>query len=188
LKHRLFIALHLPDNLNQDIEVIQKQLEKLKLPLQLESLDKLHLTLNFLGRVETEQIPGINKIISTVSQQYSPFTLAPAYLDSMYKKHADSFVYLGVSGQTQTLKELQKSLADSLSQIPIPQPEKFFPHITIARYKKADPTFIKSAMDQLDNLEFNPLPEFTVSDLTLYESYLSQKGSYFRRIGNFKLL
>jgi 2'-5' RNA ligase len=113
--------------------------------------------------------------------------LVPALMDSMYKKHDSSYIYLGLAGDTPSLKDIYKSLSSSLSQISIPQPVKFFPHITIARYIKADPVTIKSAMDTVSDFEFTPLSEFTVGHLSLYESLLSQKGSHFRRLGEFLL-
>lgn len=187
MKHRLFIAINLPDEIISAILALSGRLESLHLPLRLEEPEKLHITLNFLGRVEEKLIPSVQKILTHTAALQQSFQLAPVYLDSMYKKHADSYVYLGLSGDLDILKQIHKSLSLSLSQISIPQPERLFPHITIARFQKADPVTIKTAMDKITDFEFTALPEFTVAGLTLYESFLSQKGSHYRVIGHYPL-
>ena len=162
-------------------------MEQLNLPLRLEDPSKFHITLNFLGKVEEEKFPELNRLINNCASSHQQFELAPGYLDCMYKKHADSYVYLGLSGDLETLKQIHKSLSLSLSDINIPQPERFFGHITISRFKKADPVSIKRTMDQVRDIEFNPLKTFVVDRLLLYESLLSDKGSHYRQIGQFGL-
>lgn len=183
MKHRLFIAAILPRETTIAIGKIQADLEAFGLPLRPEPPEKLHITFNFLGRIDEEKISDINGIISKTAASFSPLELVPSFMDSMYNKHADSYVYLGLSGDTDTLKSIYKSLSLSLSQISIPMAERYFPHITIARFQKSDPVTIKSAMDKIDQYEFNPLPAFTLDNISLYESLLSQKGSFFRLIG-----
>lgn len=183
MKHRLFIAANLPRETALAIGKIQADLEALKLPLRPEPQEKLHITFNFLGRIDEEKISDINEIVSKTAASFSSPGLIPSFLDSMYNKHADSYVYLGLSGDTDVLKSIYKSLSLELSRISLPMAERYFPHITIARFQKADPVTVKSAMDKIDQYEFNPLPAFALDNISLYESLLSQKGSYFRLIG-----
>lgn len=163
------------------------ELDRLQLPLTLEDPQKLHLTLNFLGRVEEAKIGSIGQLIKEVAQGIFSFYLTPSYLDCMYKKHASSFIYLGLSGDLTSLKQMQKSLTHSISRTGIPQPNRFFPHITIARFKKSDPVTTKRAMDQVADFEFAPLDTFPVTHISLFESLLSSKGSHYRRIGQYPL-
>jgi 2'-5' RNA ligase len=187
LKHRLFFAISLPETTQTAITRLYPALESVYPHLVFEPPEKLHITMNFLGRQEQEQIPQINKIGLNTTAQVPSFELTPSFLDCMYKKHAGSYVYLGLSGDLDTLKHIHKSLSLLLSDLNIPQAHRFFPHITIARFKKTDPVSLKSAMDKIDELEFTPLQSFLVEKLTLYESLLSQKGSHYRVVGEYLL-
>ena len=70
----------------------------------------------------------------------------------------------------------------------IPQPERFLPHITIGRVKKTDPVMTKSIMDKVQVYDFEPLPDFKVEQISLFESILSKDDSHYRRVGRFSLV
>jgi 2'-5' RNA ligase len=187
LKHRLFIALDIPDSLCRDIVRLQTKLDKFSLPVKWEEAEKLHITLNFLGRIDEQKIPGINKIISRTAVLCHPFMLSPVFLETMYKKHEPSFIYLYLTGDLQPLFQLQKSLKKEFDRFRIPLPERFFPHITIGRVKKADPVFTKSVLEKIRDYEFSPLSSFDVNSITLYESLITEKGSHYSRVERFVL-
>lgn len=182
------MAIEITDALRQDITRLQSQLEHLGLPIRWEEPEKLHLTLNFLGRIDEDLEPDINRVITHVCTKFSQFCLTPTFLETMYKKHEPSFLYLGLSGDLMALNQLQKSLTTSLTRLHIPQPHKFLAHITIGRVKKADPVTTKSTLDQVRDFEIPPLSQFTAKAITLYESLLSDKGSHFRLIRRFHLI
>lgn len=187
MKHRLLIAIDLPESSKKEISSLQSRLEKLQIPIILEKPEKFHITLTYLGRIEEAIHPEIFKVMTQVAVLYNPFILIPSFLDTMFKKHDDSFVYLGLSGETEVLKDLYKALARPLTNLSLPQSEKFYPYISIARFKKADPQFIKSAMDKVTDFDFSPLSELTVDGISLYESLISHKGNTLRRLGQFSL-
>jgi 2'-5' RNA ligase len=182
LKQRLFIGFDPDDILRQEIISLQQNLEKLNLPLVFEPAEKLHLTLNFIGKSDKSDVGKIGDMLTRVVAGFSPFNLTPAYLETLYQKHGSSLVYLGFSGDTQTLKSLQMELREQLTDMHIPQPGRFLPHITIGRFKKADPSMTKSFMDQIPTSDFSPLPAFTVDNVSLYDSLLSREGSHYRRL------
>jgi 2'-5' RNA ligase len=181
------LAIEIPDDLRQEIRDLQSRLDKLKLIVKWEEPEKLHLTLNFLGRIEESLEPGIHRAVAEVCSHYSQFDLTPAFLETMYKKHEPSFIYLGISGELPTLLGLQKSLREELLCLKVPLPEKFFAHITIGRVKKADPETTKSILNQVRDFEFSPLLDFTATAVSLFESLISDKGSHYRLIRRFML-
>ena len=52
MKHRIFIGIPLPASQSPLISQAQSSLGGLKVQLQWEPLEKIHLTLNFLGHIE----------------------------------------------------------------------------------------------------------------------------------------
>ncbi len=185
MKYRLFIAIDAP--LRQEVLSLQSKLSELNLPVVWEEPEKVHLTLNFLGEVEQAQIGHLNKIITTAVSEFSPFNLRPAFLETLYKRHDPSLIYLGLSGDTDVLKELQQRLTKGLEKMALPQPERFLPHITIGRLKRIDPTMTKSFLDKIRDSDFSPLPEFLVKNIVLYRSLLSKSGSHYAQLHEFVL-
>jgi len=181
------LAIEISDDLRRGIGDLQSRLDKLKLPIKWEEPQKLHLTLNFLGRIEESLEPEIHRAIAKVCSLYAQFDLTPVFLETMCKKHEPSFLYLGISGELPTLLQLQKNLREELLFLKVPLPEKFFAHITIGRVKKADPITTKSVLNSIQDFEFSPLPDFTASAVSLFESLISDKGSHYRLIRRFML-
>lgn len=187
MKHRLFLAIDIPPEVTQPIVSLQQSLERLGQPVIWEPEEKLHLTLNFLGKVDSDQHTSIVRIISATASQTTGFSLKPAFLETLYKKHETSYIYLDVSGQLDLLNELQEKLSDGFSRMLIAQPRKYLPHITVGKLKKMDPVMTKSVLQRFGDMEAPVFPEFFVNHLTLYESLLSRAGSHYQKVDTFRL-
>lgn len=185
LTHRAFIAIDLPPSARQEVVSLQSRLDKLNLPIICEPPQKLHLTLNFLGRLTDSQLHQVSSQITRVSKKFNSMSIQPVFLESLYRRHDASLIYL--SAHHPQIVSLQKALSVSLSQISLPQPRRFLPHITIASLKKLDPITTKKVLGQISELDFSPLSPFEVDHLTLYESLLSRSGSTYQKIRHFML-
>ena len=97
-------------------------------------------------------------------------------------------MYLGIGGDVDALKQLQKTLGATLSTLTLPQQTRFLPHILIGHLPKSDPVTIKRLLGQVDDLEIQPLPKFTVDKITLFESLLSRSGSTYQKLVEFALM
>ncbi|OGC92190.1 2'-5' RNA ligase [Candidatus Amesbacteria bacterium RIFCSPHIGHO2_02_FULL_47_9] len=184
MKHRLFLAI---DTLFSEIVSLQSNLNGLRLPVIWEKPEKLHLTLNFLGRTPDDQLSQITTLTSQVAKSFSPFTLQPYFLETLYHRHGSSLIYLGLTGDIEELKKLQNSLSQSLSRLSLPSQDRFLPHITIGKFKKDDPIQTKKFLSLVSDYDFTPLSPFTVDRLTLYESLLSRSGSHYQKLAGFAL-
>jgi RNA 2',3'-cyclic 3'-phosphodiesterase len=187
LKHRLFTSIELPPETVSRIVHLQHKLEALGLPIQWQPSDKLHLTLNFLGRIAEEKIPDIKNTLTDVTSSYPSFFLKPSFLETMFQRHGSSFIYLGPTGDLATLTAMHKHFSQAWAELNIPQPKRFLPHIVIGTVKKADPVFTKSVLDRINSLPFAPLAQFKVEEVTLFESFLARDTSHFQRLGRFAL-
>lgn len=182
MKHRLFLAIDVPSS---PIIELQSRLEKLGLPISWEKPEKIHLTLNFIGRVSSDQLGGVSRVIKSATQLFYTVTLSLPFLETLYQRHDQTLVYLAATSPD--LVPLQQSLCEGLNSIKFPQPRRFLSHITIGKVKRTDPTTTKRVIDQISNFDYQPLPSFEVDHLTLYESHLSQKGSTYQVISRFML-
>ena len=187
MKHRLFTSIEIPPEIVSRIVLLQKKIDAQGLPIRWQKSEKLHLTLNFLGRVEEDKINNVKNAISDVTAQFSRFTLKPSFLETMYQKHDFSYIYLATTGDLETLSQIQKQLSVSFGEMDIPQPKKFLAHITIGFVQKSDPVYTKSVLDTINGLNFVPMSKFEVDSISLFESFLAKDTSHFQKIGRFML-
>jgi 2'-5' RNA ligase len=188
LKHRLFIALDLPTTLHSDISSLQNKLVSISQVFNAEPLEKLHLTLNFLGRVDDQFNSQLEGQLNRVAKNTRPFVIQPQFLETLYNRHESSLVYLGIGGEVDLLKELQSNINSVMAQLTLPQQNRFLPHVTIAKLERTSPEITKNLLDKVSDVEFSALSEFNVDHFTLYESLLSKSGSHYQkvRVFNFK--
>lgn len=181
MKHRLFVAIDVPST---EIVALQSKLDQLRLPVIWEKPEKIHLTLNFLGRVTPDQLHPVSRAVSQVVKTYNHLTIELLFLETLYQRHDQTLIYL--SAFSPDLIPLQKSLSQALNDIS-PQPRRFLPHITIGKIKRTDPATTKRVIDVISNFDYQPLSPFVADHLTLYESFLSAKGSTYQKIGQFMI-
>ncbi|OGD06415.1 2'-5' RNA ligase [Candidatus Amesbacteria bacterium RIFOXYB1_FULL_47_13] len=187
MTRRLFIAITPPQVILDSLGEFQLQLQSLNLPVDWEPREKLHITLNFLGRVADDDFTPVIRNLAAFARSRTGLSLTPMFLETLYQRHDNSLIYIGFSGDLKQLRQMQKSLSLSLSQLSFPQPRRFLPHLTIGRLKRTDPTTTKKYMDLIRPREFIPLPAFTVDSLALYQSFLSRAGSHYQRLRTFTL-
>ncbi|MEK7154729.1 MAG: RNA 2',3'-cyclic phosphodiesterase [Patescibacteria group bacterium] len=183
MKHRLFTAIALPEAVSDEIAGLQKDLDRLKLPVIWDT--SFHLTLNFLGQVTDPETGTIKNLIQQSTQQFRSFTIKPLYLDTLYSRHDPTVLYLTLS-KSEELLELQDSLASALSSI-TPQPRKFLPHITIGKFRRTDPVTTKHFIDLVSDFATPEFSEILVDKVILYESLPSKAGTTYRQISQFML-
>ena len=186
MKHRLFIAIDLPDACVAQIVSLQDRLARLVLPVVWEKPEKLHLTLNFIGRVTHEQLALIKRLVKPVAASHPQFDLQFPHLETLYKRHENSLIYLSPA-KNPALLSLQSSLTQVLTNATFPQPLRFLPHVTIGRLDRTDPPTTKAALDKVNGFPYHPLDGFPVDHLTLYESYVSKLGSHYQKLAPFML-
>ena len=72
---RSFIAIAVPESVLKSCQDIMVQLRNLNLQGRFAKTQSIHLTLQFLGNVEEEQIPGITEILEQAGKGVTPFDL-----------------------------------------------------------------------------------------------------------------
>jgi 2'-5' RNA ligase len=187
LKHRLFVAIDLPSTHKLLIAALTSTPQFQALPVIWEPPHKLHLTLNFIGSVDRETLARIQTSLQGVASRTSTFQLHLPFLETLYRRHLGSLVYLAPSGDLDQLAQLQSLLSSVIKNLAIPQPVRFLPHVMIGRLIKSDPVSTKATLSQIKDLSFTPPDPFTVSTFTLFESHLSKNGSVYRPIKYYSL-
>lgn len=186
---RLFIAIELLQDLKEEIAKVSWQLAKQNLPFRFEDEVKLHITLAFLGNTKVEKIQKLEKILNHVARNISPFFLLLTNLGAFPGFNHPRILYIGLTGETDSLERLQKNLLKVLKDAGfIPKTnDTFTPHITLARFAKPPyPIHMKKMGNKISGLKIKiPKLEFAVNSISLMQSKLTPKGSNYKTLKTF---
>jgi RNA 2',3'-cyclic 3'-phosphodiesterase len=134
----------------------------------------LHLTLAFLGRRPTAEVPGIAAELRAVARAAVPIVLEP----SRYREtRSVGMLELGDAGGAAA--SLAADLHGRLQRIGVYEPERraWLPHVTVVRFRR--PPRLR--------LDAPPLGPFSPSDAALYHSVLRSTGAQYEVVDAFAL-
>ncbi|MCX8056242.1 MAG: RNA 2',3'-cyclic phosphodiesterase [Ignavibacteria bacterium] len=170
---RLFFAVNFNDSVKEKIFSITKKLKEFQEPVKYEPIEKLHLTLLFLGSVEENLIHHFDERIKKILKEFSKTNLTFNKLGVFKNFKQPRVIWIGTE-ENLILKNLANELKVISTQFGIITEEKeFSPHITLGRVKgKLSPKFI----EYLKNFSFEPFSA-DVQSFELMESILAPEGS-----------
>lgn len=171
--HRLFVAIDLPEAVKDQLTPLLSGVPGAKWV----SRPQLHLTLKFIGEVET---PQFNTVADTLRGiQAADFEMALNGVGRFPPKGAPRVLWVGVT-EHPTLMQLQQQIESTLVKLDIPPEDRAFSaHITLARCKTPPP---RDAMDAfLTKHRAFKIQPFPVSEFILFSSVLAPQGPTYRR-------
>jgi len=173
-KHRIFIAINLPNNIKERL------LEcKTDLPAKWTKKDNLHVTLNFLGNISDEELFEVCQNVKEIVSQYSPFDVKLTNISYGPNKNSPKMVW-AIGEKTKELISLKKSLDEALGSS-----ERFNPHITLARIRKWDWQRIEP--EERPEIEEDIDLNFSVNSIEIMESILKRGGPEYTIIESYNL-
>jgi len=189
MKHRIFIAINLPENVRKKLEDYQRKWPEL--PVRWTKSYNLHITLVFLGYLSDEEILEVIKTTQEVATRNESFSInLKKIIYGPPKKSPPRMVW--VEGEKSIeLGGVQKDLNNSFSGLPQSEPQRdrkegiFFelknrkggaltPHITLGRLKSWEFRAIEPEARPEVNEEINL--SFEVNSIDVMESELKKGG------------
>jgi 2'-5' RNA ligase len=178
---RAFIAIELPETVIDSIKNVQNHLISAGIKLRWIQPENIHLTLKFLGNITTEDIERIRRAAFVAAMGLRPFFLEAKGLGVFPDIHRPRVVWVGISGQTSALIEMQKALEESLNQIGFPKETRpFREHLTVGRVKwKIDSKKVLIALNRYKTCISDP---FAVKHFFLFKSDLKATGAVYTKL------
>jgi 2'-5' RNA ligase len=167
---RSFIALPTPDSVRDRIEILQADLRQLNADVKWESPEKLHITLKFLGNVESQLLEKLIPSLEEIAREQSSFDLTYEGVGAFPNLLAPRVIWVGTA-QNESLFSLQNSVEQRCADFGFARENRaFHPHITLGRVKGS--LNIQRLTEKLKTITLEPTrtrcTEFLVmrSDLT----------------------
>ena len=172
MSHRLFFGIRPPRAIREALLAIMSDVDNARW----QDDTQLHLTLRYIGEVDTHMAEDVANTASSLC--FDPFEMAVSGVGIFEKKHRPTLLYARIT-PAETLMRYQRKLERILQQCGLkPEDRKFVPHITIARLNSASgpvaPFLARNA-----GLALGP---WRVDSYILYESTLTEKGSFYEPI------
>ena len=179
---RLFVALNIPQSIKEEIVLLRNSIIENPFDYKWEAIDKLHLTLKFIGEVNQALVQKIQEEISFINE-YKIFNCSFNKFGFFYKERKPKILWLGLNIDDKVY-DLVEKLNKGLVKFGIEKEKKRFkPHLTLMRVrKKLDKNFINC----FENCKL-PVTEFLADSISLIKSDLLSNGSKYTEIKKYKL-
>jgi 2'-5' RNA ligase len=166
---RFFIALEIPDTSKDDLERVQSKLQELIPEFRPSKLDKLHLTIAFVGDEPEDLKEPLVKILNEAVKEVPSFTVTPAYLDGFPDLHQARVLWIGVKGDIDKLFLIRHRVKDGLKQLKLNVDERrFVPHIALGKISNFNLShYQETEFERIETEHFDPIQ---VTSIKLFES------------------
>jgi RNA 2',3'-cyclic 3'-phosphodiesterase len=182
MKKRIFIAIGLPDALMAELEKLQNQLKPFARDAKWVKVRGIHLTLKFLGYVDPEQIPEVEKSLDTTASGWNAVTVVAKGCGFFPNARRPSVLWVGV--QAPDLLPLQSRVESAMEKNGFEKENRAFsPHLTLARFK--DTRGLLPLARETEKFADHYFGEFTADHFTLYESILRPQGAEYHPLKTF---
>ena len=181
---RVFCAVELPENVKTQLQEHASTLRKAypDVAASWTRIENVHLTLKFFGNVDIDRIPAISAAIARTVEGFAPIKISVGQTGVFPKRSRPQVLWIGVSDPSSELSKLQQHLEDECSSEGFAKEDRAYkPHLTIARIR--NPHGARALADTHLQTEFE-LIDLTLSDLILFRSELSPKGSRYTVISH----
>jgi RNA 2',3'-cyclic 3'-phosphodiesterase len=175
---RVFLAVRLPPPLIQAVAELQQQLRGTLPTVNWVSSDSIHLTLKFLGYIDTGMVDRLLTVIEPIGRNQTSFKVEIQGLGAFPHAQRPRILWVGCAGDISSLLQLVSEIDCALEPLGFPPEEKVYhPHLTLARIKHEN-SMIGNVLAHSDLLEqsmhLGPLP---IDHLTLFRSDVSHVGA-----------
>ncbi len=172
---RFFIALEIPEQNKAQFQAIQTKLRTLIPQARLTDLDKIHLTLAFLGEQPDALRDKLTQLIQAATSKVISFEVTPAYIDGFPNIHHPQVLWVGVKGDIDKVLLIRERIKDGLENLHLPVDERrFIPHITIAKMNN-HLNVGTNLEEDLEKIMTEDLTPIQISSIKLFES-IPNKG------------
>ena len=140
--------------------------------------DGVHLTLKFLGNVDSSRVPALTGALDAVGGDAAPFALHLRDVGVFPDRRSPRVLWTGVSGDTEALAALARRVDDACATAGFPREQRAFsPHLTLARLRdRASADDRQRAGTVLADIGLPPAESFAVGAFHLIRSTLTPSG------------
>jgi RNA 2',3'-cyclic 3'-phosphodiesterase len=177
---RLFIAIPLPDDVKDAIELAQRELRSTlaRAKVRWTSREQFHVTLRFLGGVPSSELDGLTKAIGDAGRQFAPIELYAWGIGFFPRARAPRVIWVGLSDNLDQLPALQRAVEQAVAPFTDEAPEeRFAGHVTVGRIKEIQHSEIGGLTNATSAMADRVFGQWKAGEIVLIRSILSSEGA-----------
>lgn len=191
MQKRVFVGVPFDAEAQRGVEGVFKLLARKHWTVAWEGVEKLHVTVAFLGNTETERLDVACQAVALGARGVAPFRVGFKGLGAFPDLFLPNVIWVGLKGDLKSLARLYKQVRRELVVADFSLPERaFVPHVTLGRVKKVAGRKQRLEMGKeigrLRQMEI--LQQLTVDRVVVYESILTPSGSTYRILEEISLV
>ncbi len=184
---RAFIALEFDKEIQEELKRIQILLKrKIKGHISWVKTGNIHLTLRFLGNINTAQSIQIQEIISGICLKNEKIKIKLGSLGVFPNFNKPRVLWVAINEGAEKISFINSYLEKDLQKINFPNEEKpFHPHLTLARIKHLESIAnIEQIIQEAAPQEISSY----IEKIVLFKSTLTTRGAIYAKIFEEELL
>jgi 2'-5' RNA ligase len=183
---RLFVSVDLPEHLAPAMGAVQRELHDAS-GLAFTDPTRAHLTLKFLGEVETDRVEAVGDAIREAVETtgVDPFEATVGGLGAFPSREYIRVVWFGIRRGSEELTRLHEAIEARTTEMGFdPEKHEFTPHVTLARMNHAGGKDLVQRVLQERDPEVGTM---RVAEVRLAESDLGPGGPAYSTVARFPL-
>lgn len=189
-KIRSFISIDTPPAFKIQIEEILTELDAIHLPVRWEKPYRLHLTLKFLGDIDSGMLEKVKFALDEIALKHRPFWIRYSGFGFFPNSRNPRIIWVGCTPLSADLHHLYSDIEDSCNKLGFEKEKReFHPHITIGRVKQhsgKDRRAVADLTNRIENSTFDTI-EDEAHSILLMKSDLRPGGSEYSILKQFSL-
>ncbi len=187
-KVRVFVALDLPQSIKELLEATIRQLE-VALPQGIRWVNPagIHLTLKFLGDVDSEMVGGLLAAMDQAAARFRQpnLTLGLSELGVFPNHREPRVLWAGVAGEIAALSRLQQSVDTAIADLGFARERRpFRPHLTLGRVRdRTGPAERLRIGRTVSQFSLPDSSSWQVQEVHLIQSVLTPRGAIYSSLG-----
>jgi 2'-5' RNA ligase len=134
---RTFICIEIPESIKSRIEELQETLRQSDALVSWTRPSNVHLTLKFLGGVDSSQIDRISKALRRAATGIGPFEVEVGGAGCFPSPRNPRVLWIGISNVPEQLRQFYSNVEDEMAREGFPREKRHFsPHLTIGRIRE----------------------------------------------------
>lgn len=174
---RAFIAIDI--GINEKIREIYELLGKTKARLKLVEPQNIHLTIKFLGEIDSSMVEKIKNEMEEAIEGIKPFVAKLKGIGAFPDERHIRVIWIGFYDDGETIN-ISKNIDERLAKYGFRKEKDYKPHVTIARMKSREGREeIRRIIEENKEKEFG---EIKCQAIKLKQSILTPQGPIYRTI------
>jgi 2'-5' RNA ligase len=133
------------------------------------------------------EIEKVARALIESAEEFAPITVHAKGIGTFPSIKRPRVIWVGVAGQLDELRKLQKTLDHKLAEVGFPKEKRAFKgHLTLGRVKnRIDPKRLLSVIQEFSGFESDP---FVVDKVVVFKSELKPTGADYSKLAEISLM